>query len=395
MPAGTKVVLVEQEVEASAVMSVTEQVLAADEERAGLLAEEKKLTSEMEEAERAENEGAESGWDDTKWLEVIERLEAVAAELEACGGWAAEANAARIIKGLGFTQHMADSPSIQLSGGWRMRVALAKALFQTSSSTSSSASHGFGGGELLLLDEPTNHLDLNASIWLEEHLSKRHKGTVLVVSHDGGFLEEVCTDLIVLDHWMLDYFPSADIEKFRRGRAGRESKRKKDYEAQQAQLKVMRKAGGGNNKSKGAVERELLAKLKVPALLAPPKEYTVKFEFDSLAEEDDAPSVAVMGAAFAYPATADQKKPLQLFSNLRFNITAASRVALVGKNGSGKSSLMRLIAGKVEPTAGEIDHHNRLVMGYYSQHFDEELPVGTGVSATKFLMELPAMKVSE
>jgi ATPase subunit of ABC transporter with duplicated ATPase domains len=181
MPEGVKVVLVEQEVEACTDMSVTEQVLSADEERAALLAEEKKLTAEMEAAERAEEGGGEDEWDDKKWLEVIERLEEVSTQLEACGGWGAEAKAARIIKGLGFSQKMADSPSIQLSGGWRMRVALAKALYQTSSSTSSSTSHGFGGGELLLLDEPTNHLDLNAAIWLEEHLSKRHKVLLLVL----------------------------------------------------------------------------------------------------------------------------------------------------------------------------------------------------------------------
>jgi ATPase subunit of ABC transporter with duplicated ATPase domains len=205
-------------------------------------------------------------------------------------------------------------------------------------------------------------------------------------------LEEVCTDLIVLDHWNLDYFASADIEKFRKGRAGREAKRRKDYEKQQAQIKTLKKAGGGGgNKSKDSQARELLAKLNQPALLPPPKEYTVKFEFPSLAEEDDAPSVAVMDAGFSYPAAAGKKAPPPLFSHLRFNITAASRVALVGKNGSGKSTLMRLIANKHSATSGEIDHHNRLVIGYYSQHF-EELPIGTGVSATKFLMGLPAME---
>ena len=155
VPPRMKVILVEQEVEALETMSVTEQVLAADTERASLLTQEKALTAELEAAEAKDTEAEVSedsgGWDADTWLSKITNLEEVSAALEACGGWAAEGVVARILAGLGFTPAMAAAPSAKLSGGWRMRVALARALFLTSSSM---------GQDLLLLDEPTNHLDL-------------------------------------------------------------------------------------------------------------------------------------------------------------------------------------------------------------------------------------------
>merc|ERR1719375_1824768 len=160
VPARWSLGLVEQEAEATET-PVVEEVLAADATR---------LVKELEAAEDAAGE---------ELAELCGRLMTVGEELEATGAEAAEANVRRILCGLGFSDEMAEGPVSLLSGGWRMRVSLAKALFLQP--------------DLLLLDEPTNHLDLDAVLWLDEFLSSYPK-TMLVVSHDADFLDSICTD---------------------------------------------------------------------------------------------------------------------------------------------------------------------------------------------------------
>lgn len=342
------ILLVEQETSASEV-SVVEQVLQADTVRTALLSEEKSLWTAID-SSQDEDAGSNQTleWSDEDWAKNLGRLAEIAKELVAIGADAAEAKVCRILSGLGFTSAMQAGGTTTLSGGWRMRVSLAQALFREPA--------------LLLLDEPTNHLDLNAVLWLEEHLSKKFKGTVLVVSHDADFLNTVCTDIIDLNTQSLEYHPK-DVYKFLAGREGREKKRISDYALQEKTMKQHL----GKGMSKKVAEKKTLALIKRAAFVEKPKEYKVNFSF--LNPDDDDPTIAVLSVGFAHP----DSPPL--FDSLHFSIGTHSRVAIVGPNGTGKTTMLQLLTGKLVPTSGEVSLHRRLKVGRFDQHFEELLPV--------------------
>ncbi|EPY75798.1 ATP-binding cassette sub-family F member 1 isoform a [Camelus ferus] len=229
IPPNIDVLLCEQEVVADETPAV-QAVLRADTKRLKLLEEERRLQGQLEQG------------DDT----AAERLEKVYEELRATGAAAAEAKARRILAGLGFDPEMQNRPTQKFSGGWRMRVSLARALFMEPT--------------LLMLDEPTNHLDLNAVIWLNNYLQGWRK-TLLIVSHDQGFLDDVCTDIIHLDAQRLHYY-RGNYMTFKKMYQQKQKELLKQYEKQEKKLKEL-KAGGKSTKQATRGEMRKNHRLKI------------------------------------------------------------------------------------------------------------------------------------
>ncbi|XP_048948460.1 ATP-binding cassette sub-family F member 1 isoform X6 [Canis lupus dingo] len=346
IPPNIDVLLCEQEVVADETPAV-QAVLRADTKRLKLLEEERRLQRQLEQG------------DDT----AAERLEKVYEELRATGAAAAEAKARRILAGLGFDPEMQNRPTQKFSGGWRMRVSLARALFMEPT--------------LLMLDEPTNHLDLNAVIWLNNYLQGWRK-TLLIVSHDQGFLDDVCTDIIHLDAQRLHYY-RGNYMTFKKMYQQKQKELLKQYEKQEKKLKEL-KAGGKSTKQAEKQTKEALTRKQqkcrrknqdedsqeAPELLKRPKEYTVRFTFPNPPPLSP-PVLGLHGATFGY----EGQKPL--FKNLDFGIDMDSRICIVGPNGVGKSTLLLLLTGKLTPTRGEMRKNHRLKIGFFNQQYAEQL----------------------
>lgn len=322
---------VEQEVQGDE-KSALQTVIEADTERLRLLAEEKRLL---------ESDNVDTG---DRLREIYNRLDAIEA-------YSAEGRASSILSGLQFTEEMKSRPTSSFSGGWRMRIALARALFRRPT--------------LLLLDEPTNHLDLFAVIWLETYLLTQWKNTLLIVSHDQGFLNHVATDIIHIYQQKLDYyrgnydaFKLIFTEKVESARKNYEklkkieenekrAKQKKEQKAKASakasrDIKVIRNKQIGANKKKDQEEEDPKGKLEKP-----PRDYTVIFDFPD-PENLSIPIIQVKEVSFGYSPNK------LLFRDLDFGIDLQSRVALVGPNGTGKTTLLKLLAGDLEPTSGSV-----------------------------------------
>ncbi|XP_074786538.1 ATP-binding cassette sub-family F member 1 [Athene noctua] len=322
-------------------------VLRADTKRLRLLEEEKRLQAMLE------------GGDDA----AAERLEKVYEELRAIGAAAAEAKARRILAGLGFNPEMQNRATRKFSGGWRMRVSLARALFMEPT--------------LLMLDEPTNHLDLNAVIWLNNYL-QTWKKTLLVVSHDQGFLDDVCTDIIHLDSQRLFYY-RGNYMTFKKMYQQKQKELLKQFEKQEKKLRDL-KAGGKSTKQAEKQTKEALTRkqqkcrrrtaaeeaAEAPELLKRPREYTVRFTFPNPPPLSP-PILGLHGVDFGY-----EGQEL-LFRNLDFGIDMESRVCIVGPNGVGKSTLLQLLTGQLTPTRGQMRRNHRLKIGFFNQQAAEQL----------------------
>ncbi|XP_070379337.1 ATP-binding cassette sub-family F member 1 [Dermacentor albipictus] len=347
IPPNIDVLLCEQEVVADDTPAV-EVVLKADFKRTELLEEQKKL----------EDDAARGN------LKNQDKLTEVYEELQLIGADSAEARARRILAGLGFTREMQDRPTKQFSGGWRMRVSLARALFIEPT--------------LLLLDEPTNHLDLNAVIWLDNYLQVWKK-TLLVVSHDQSFLDNVCTDVIHLDNQKLFYY-RGNFSQFKKMYVQRRKELVKEYEKQEKKIKLMKASGMSSKTATKTTVQALTRKQQKnkqklqgteeengPAeLIQRPKDYIVKFKFPNPPPLNP-PILGLYNVTFGY-----KGQPL-LFKNLDFGIDMSSRVAVVGPNGVGKSTFLKLLCGDLTPLQGEARRNHRLRIGRFDQHSGEQL----------------------
>lgn len=363
IPPGIDVLYCEQEVVADDNTAV-DSVLRADTKRLALLEECKKLEDLQEKGNMS--------------TEVQERLKEVYEELKAIGADSAEPRARRILAGLGFSRAMQDRATKNFSGGWRMRVSLARALFVEPT--------------LLLLDEPTNHLDLNAVIWLDNYL-QGWKKTLLVVSHDQSFLDNVCNEIIHLDQQKLYYY-KGNYSMFKKMYVQKRKEMIKEYEKQEKRLKEL-KAHGQSKKQAEKKQKEVLTRKQEKnrtktqknndedqgptELLQKPREYIVKFAFPDPPPLQP-PILGLHNVNFAYPG----QKPL--FRNVDFGIDLNSRVAIVGPNGVGKSTFLKLLTSDLQPQTGEVCKNHRLRIGRFDQHSGEHLTAEE--SPAEYLMRL-------
>lgn len=300
--------------------------------------------------------------------ESNDRVNVINEELAQLGADRAEPKARRILAGLGFTTpEMQDRPVQNFSGGWRMRVSLARALFMEPN--------------VLLLDEPTNHLDLNAVIWLDNYLCGWKK-TLLIVSHDQSFLDNVCTDIIHLDQQKLFYY-RGNYTQFKIMLEQKRAQQAKDYEKQQKQIKQLKQSGKSGKQAEKKVKEEKTRRqgeIQQVNLLQKPKEYVVKFKFTQ-PDEIKTSIIGLHDVDFAY----EKGRPF-IFKKIDFGVDMKSRIAIVGPNGVGKSTFLKLLAGELEPTKGERRVDQRARVAKFDQHSGEHLT--SEESPTQYLQRI-------
>ncbi|KAF6173127.1 hypothetical protein GIB67_020210 [Kingdonia uniflora] len=270
-----------------------------------------------------------------------------------------EAQASKILAGLGFTKDMQGRATKSFSGGWRMRISLARALFVQPT--------------LLLLDEPTNHLDLRAVFWLEEYLC-RWKKTLIVVSNDRDFLNTVCNEIIHLHDLKLRFF-HGNFDYFESGYDWKDMNEKlKNYNKQ---VKTVKKTGNWIQEKIFAAKKALMnnSKGNVDEFMAVTKKKwriysSVEFHFPDPTFLGSSSSLQLIDVSFKYPNSVDF-----MLTDVNLSIFMGNRVAIVGSNEAGKSTLLNLLAGDLVPTEGEARRSQKLSIGRYSQHFVDLLRV--------------------
>lgn len=314
-----------------------ETVLAADTERAELL------------------EQSETVTDPDRLGDIHERLIAIDA-------YTAPARAARILIGLGFDEDMQGRPLDSFSGGWKMRVALAALLFSNP--------------DLLLLDEPSNHLDLEATMWLESFL-RSYPGQLVVISHERDLLNKVVDHILHLEGGKVTLYPGSydDFERQRAERLAQLAAAKAAQDAQRAKLQdyVARNSARASTAKQAQSRAKMLARMQPIASVA--EDPSMTFDFPSPADELRPPLITLDFASVGYAEDAPILKRL----NLR--IDPDDRIALLGRNGNGKTTLARLLAAQLKPMDGGVAMSGKMRVGYFTQYQVEELdgndtPVG-------------------
>ena len=275
------------------------------------------------------------------------------ARLDAIDGYRAESRAARLLHGLGFQSEEIRQAVNSFSGGWRMRLNLARALMCRS--------------DLLLLDEPTNHLDLDAVMWLEEWLRK-YPGTLLLISHDRDFLDSVCKHILNIEHQRITLY-SGNYSAFEKIRAERLANQQIEYEKQQREMAHMQqyvdRFRAQATKAKQAQSR--LKALQRMTLISP-AHVDSPFHFKFLAPEHQPdPLLTMEDVATGY----DDGAPV--IRNLNLNIYSGDRVGLLGPNGAGKSTLIKLLAQMLPALSGELTQAKECQIGYFAQHQVDQL----------------------
>ncbi|MBS0254574.1 MAG: ABC-F family ATP-binding cassette domain-containing protein [Proteobacteria bacterium] len=326
MPRGSRIGYIAQEAPGGTA-SPFETVLAADTERAALMIE------------------SESCHDPHRLGDIHERLIAIDAH-------SAPARAARILVGLGFDEEAQHRPLESFSGGWRMRVALAALLFSQP--------------DLLLLDEPSNHLDLEAVLWLEDFL-KSYPATILLVSHERDFLNNVVDHILHLSGGKLTLYPGG-YDAFERQRAERQAQIASARARQQAERERLQDYVARNS-ARASTAKQAQSRAKALARLQPIAELiddpSLSFDFPS----PDAlrpPLITLDLASVGYGAE-------PILSRLNLRLDPDDRIALLGRNGNGKTTLARLLAAQLKPMDGAMNASGKMRVGYFTQYQVEEL----------------------
>jgi len=326
LPARARIGGVAQEVPGNAV-SLLDTVLAADTERAALLAE------------------ASTATDPARIADVQTRL----ADIDA---WSAEGRATAILRGLGFTQAEVGMPCSAFSGGWRMRVALAGVLF--------------AAPDLLLLDEPTNYLDLEGALWLESYLA-RYPHTVLIISHDRGLLNRAVGHILHLEDRKLTLYAGA-YDTFAATRAARLAVADAEAKKQDARRKHLQ-SFVDRFRASAAKATQAQSRLKMLARMQPiatSQEAALRAFTFTAPEELSPPIIASQSASVGY----DDRPVL---GKLDLRIDQDDRIALLGRNGEGKSTLSKLLSRRLAPMGGQLTFTPKLRIGFFAQHQVDEL----------------------
>lgn len=399
MPLDMRVLLVQQQIEGSSDSAIN-VLLSADFDREWLLREQQELEAQLQSAAIPDHDlGA-----------IAERLGNIVAELDAIGAYTAEERGIEILKGLQFTDDMIFGPTNNLSGGWRMRLALAAAIFVQS--------------DLLLFDECTNHLDLYGLNWLINFLNENKDRTLIIVSHDRTFLDAVCTDIIVMEHKRLQYHVGnfSQYERQQQDKAAREAQILDATERQRtkAMVFIQKQQAQANKKSsdpnkqrqaKMIKEKKLermgnyredgkryklrsLKKLSEDHLRLAQKvvievdEPIIKMKFP---EPEWPPSIGPGSAVVQFEDVSFhfEKSTEQLFNQITLSLNRGSKVALVGRNGSGKSTLCKLISGDnfggIGVITGKIWIHPSIRVGYITQYSVEELEAFSSQTVVEYI----------
>ncbi|KAJ2078339.1 ATP-binding cassette, regulator of translational elongation, partial [Coemansia sp. S142-1] len=290
---------------------------------------------------------------DAKKNEMGDRLNGIMTKLTEIESDKAEAKAGEILNGLGFSALDFQKPTRSFSGGWRMRLSLARALFCRP--------------DLLLLDEPTNMLDIPAVVWLERYL-KTWTSTLLVVSHDREFLDEVATDIVHQHSEQLDQY-RGNFQTFWSTREERRKNQMREYESQMQQRAhlqefIDRWRYNANRAAQAQMKIKILEKM--PELEKPEDDKIVTFSFPD-PESISPPVLYMTDVTFSY--SAERK----ILDKVNIDMQMDARVAIVGPNGAGKTTLLKLLIGTLDPTSGVVHRHGRLRIAYFSQHHVDQL----------------------
>jgi ATPase subunit of ABC transporter with duplicated ATPase domains len=313
-------------------------------------------------AELAELEAALADPDQADRLdEILERFGEVQARFEELGGYALEGRAREVLAGLGFSQEMMDGDVGRLSGGWKMRVALARILLMRP--------------DVMLLDEPSNHLDLESLIWLEQFLAG-YDGALMMTSHDREFMNRVINKVIEIDGGTLTSF-SGDYEFYARQAALNEKHQQAQFERQQAMLakEIAFIERFKARASHAAQVQSRVKKLdKIERVEPPKRRQTIEFEFKPAPRSGD--DVAnLRGVSKTYGSRT-------IYDGLDLLIRRKERCCVLGVNGAGKSTLLKLVTGTTAPDAGTVTLGGSVKLGYFAQHAMDLLDPGASIFDT-------------
>ncbi|KAL2830655.1 P-loop containing nucleoside triphosphate hydrolase protein [Aspergillus pseudoustus] len=377
IPSHISILHVEQEIRGDDTPAL-QAVLDADVWRKRLLADQEKITKQLASIEAERSSMADTSKDaarldhEREGLDItLNDIHGKLAEMESDK---AESRAASILAGLGFSPERQQYATKTFSGGWRMRLALARALFCEP--------------DLLLLDEPSNMLDVPSITFLSNYL-QGYPSTVLVVSHDRAFLNEVATDIIHQHSERLDYYKGANFDSFYATKEERKKNAKREYEKQMAERAHLQAFIDKfrYNAAKSSEAQSRIKKLeRMPVLTPPESDYVVHFKFPDV-EKLSPPIVQMTDVCFGYT----KDKPL--LKNVDLDVQLDSRIGIVGPNGAGKTTVLKLLTGQLEPTSGLMSQHGKLRIGYFAQHHVDALDLTT--SAVSFMAKTYPGKTDE
>jgi ATP-binding cassette, subfamily F, member 1 len=347
---------VTQEMDFDDEMTVYEIVLSANRKRMKLM---KRLDEVNELLEEADEKADSSQLVDEKmyaklnleYNDISEQLENLDCSLD-------ESIIRKILHGLGFSQNEQNRKFKEFSGGWKMRVSIARGLYMKPT--------------LLLLDEPTNHLDLNAVIWLTDYLIDWKK-SLIVVSHDSHFINQICNCIIHIHDQKLNYY-KGDYDGFKKSYQQHIAELTREWKIVQNRVKEMRK--------KNTSKKETQKFLADNAHKEPPKDYQVRISFSD-PPKIRWPSLVLKDVSFGFENGNDENT---LFKSISLSLYEGEKIVIVGENGVGKSTILNILKGDLEPKHGEIIRDSRLHIGFYNQHVSDTLP--PDMSPVEFLQSI-------